>query len=200
MKLYYVPKTRASRPRWLLEELGVPYELVRLDPAKGETRTPEHLARHPLGHVPVLEDGDLRLFESGAICLYLADRFQDRGLMPPSGSPARALCYQWICYALTEIEPPFAAVGVQLRKPEAERDLRVIAVESERMSKAVAQLEPVLAKGPYLLGPTFSVADVTIGSMLSFARLRNVMPANPVFDAYIERIRARPAFQRANAD
>jgi glutathione S-transferase len=200
MKLYYVPRTRASRPRWLLEELGVPYELVRLDPTKGETRTPEHLARHPLGHVPVLEDGDLRLFESGAICLYLADRFQDRGLLPPSGSPTRALCYQWIFYALTEIEPPFAAVGAQLRKPEAERDLRVIAVESERMAKAVAQLEPALAKGPFLIGSTFSVADVIVGSMLAFARFRNVLPARPAFDAYLERIHQRPAFQRASAD
>jgi glutathione S-transferase len=173
---------------------------VRLDPAKGETRTPEHLARHPLGHVPVLEDGDLRLFESGAICLHLADRFQDRGLLPPAGTPTRALCYQWIFYALTEIEPPFAAVGVQLRKPEAERDLRVIAVESERMNKAVVQLEPVLAKGPYLLGPTFSVADVIIGSMLSLARLRKLLPTSPAFDDYVDRVQARPAFQRANAD
>ena len=90
MKLYYVPKTRAVRPRWLLEELGVPYELVRLDPARGETRTPEHLARQPLGHVPVLEDGELRLFESSAICLHLAER--GPGPAWRNSSPRAAAC------------------------------------------------------------------------------------------------------------
>ncbi|HET8734196.1 MAG TPA: glutathione S-transferase N-terminal domain-containing protein, partial [Anaeromyxobacteraceae bacterium] len=73
MKLYYVPKTRASRPRWVLEELGVPYDLVRLVPGPEGTRAPEHLARHPLGHVPVLEDRGHLVFESGAICMHLAD-------------------------------------------------------------------------------------------------------------------------------
>ena len=94
MKLYYVPKTRASRPRWVLEELGVPYELVRLDPARAETRSAEHLERHPLGHVPVLEDRGQQIFESGAICLHLADLFPEKRLLPPPGSVERGLAYQ----------------------------------------------------------------------------------------------------------
>ncbi len=91
LTLYYVPRTRSSRPRMVLEELGVPYALVRLDPAKGETRTAAHLARQPLGHVPALEDGDVRMFESAAICLWLAERHPEKGLVPPPGSAGRAV-------------------------------------------------------------------------------------------------------------
>jgi glutathione S-transferase len=83
MKLYFAPRTRAVRPRWLLEELGVPYELVKLDPSKQENKTPAFLALHPFGEIPVLVDGDVTLFESAAICLYLADRFPEKNLAPP---------------------------------------------------------------------------------------------------------------------
>src|SRR3954471_7487732 len=75
MQLYFAPRTRSARPRWLLEELEVPYELVRVDLSKQEHRTPEHLALHPFGEVPVLVDGDLTLFDTSAMVLYLADRF-----------------------------------------------------------------------------------------------------------------------------
>src|SRR5216684_3336120 len=87
MQLYFAPRTRASRPRWLLEELEVPYELVKLDLSKQESRTPAYLALHPFGEVPVLVDGDVTLFESSAICLYLADRFPEKRLAPSLGSP-----------------------------------------------------------------------------------------------------------------
>src|SRR5438105_1904684 len=103
MKLFYVPRTRSSRPRWLLEEMGVPFELVRLTPP--DARKPEHLALHPLGHVPVLQDGDFTLFESAAISLYLAEKFPEKKMLPPPGTRERALVYQWLFYAMTEVEP-----------------------------------------------------------------------------------------------
>jgi glutathione S-transferase len=200
MKLYYVPRTRATRPRWMLEELGVPYQLVRLDPSKGETRTPEHLARHPLGHVPVLEDGDLRIFESVAICLHLADRFPDRGFAPPPGSPERALCYQWLFYAATEIEPPISIAGAEMRKPEAERDMRLVASQRERLARAVAPLEPALSGRTHLVGDRFSVADVVLGSMLLMAKARGAISGVPAVEAYMDRLEKRPARIRASAD
>src|SRR4051794_3745039 len=109
LKLYYVPRTRAVRARWMLEELGVPHELHRVDLANGEHRSPEYLARvHPLGHVPVLVDGETAIFESAAIIAYLADRFPEKQLAPAPGSPERGPYYQWMFYAVTELEPHVA--------------------------------------------------------------------------------------------
>lgn len=201
MKLYYVPKTRANRPRWVLEELGVPYELVRLDTHKGDTRSPEHLARHPLGHVPVLEDGDLRMFESAAICLYLAEKFPERKLLPPPGAPGRALAYQWIFYAVTELEPPLSVLSAQNRKPEAERDPAAISEARERLRKAVAALETPLSRRPTLLAEGFSVADVVVAACLLWAKsLGALNDSTTAVREYAARMRDRPARMRATAD
>ena len=94
MKLYYAPQTRATRPRWMLEEIGAPYELVRLQLSKGEHKQPEYLKIHPHGAVPAYSDGEVTMFESAAICAYLADKFPDKRLAPPLGSPQRGLYYQ----------------------------------------------------------------------------------------------------------
>jgi glutathione S-transferase len=200
MKLYYVPKTRASRPRWVLEELGVPYELVRLDPAKGETRTPEHLRRQPLGHVPVLEDGETSVFESSAICLYLAERFPEKGLLPPPGTAERGLVYQWLFFAMTELEPPLSALSAEARRPEPERNAAVAADARERIRKAAGALEPVLAHRRWLLGAGFTVADVVVGAVLAWARSARALEGLPAVEAYLARLRERPAWTRATAD
>jgi len=89
MKLYYSPQTRAGRPRWLLEEIGAPYEIASLDLKKGEHKQPEYMKIHPHGAVPALIDGDLALFESAAICMYLADKYPEKKLAPALGTPAR---------------------------------------------------------------------------------------------------------------
>src|SRR5687768_8158359 len=101
MKLYFAPRTRSVRPRWLLEELGLPYELVKLDLSREEHRTPAHLGLHPLGDVPVLEDGEVTLFVSPAIILYLADRSPEKRLAPPMESPDRGPYLQWLLFAET---------------------------------------------------------------------------------------------------
>ncbi len=200
MKLYYVPRTRATRPRWMLEELGVPYTLVRLDPSKGETRTPEHLARQPLGHVPVLEDGSFRMFESAAICLWLAERHPEKKLVPAPGTPESGLLYQWLFFAMTELEPPLSMISAQNRKPEAERDAKEIAQRGELFRRAAGALEPVLARGPYLLGEEFSVADVVVGSVLAWGKVAAGLDGLPAVEAYLARLRARPAWKRATRD
>ena len=198
MKLYYVPKTRATRARWMLEELGVPYELVRLEPGR-ETRAREHLERQPLGHVPVLEDAEQRIFESAAICLYLADKYPEKRLVPPMGSPGRGLVYQWLFFAMTELEPPLAALSAENRKPAAERSASAAAEAKERFGRAAAALEPVLANGPFLLGD-FGVADVVVGAVLAWGKSIGALEKLPTVEAYVARLLERPAWRRARAD
>jgi glutathione S-transferase len=200
VRLYYVPKTRATRPRWMLEELAVPYELVRLDPTKGETRTTEHLTRQPLGHVPALEDGEVSLFESAAICLWLAERFPEKGLVPPPGTPGRAATYQWLFYAMTELERPLDSIAGERKKPEGERNPRRIEDARARFRTAAAPLEALLAGRPHLLGEAFSVADVVVGAVLAWGRAAGALEGLPALEAYLRRLRERPAWRRATAD
>src|SRR6478736_7103461 len=105
MKLYFAPRSRATRSRWLLEETGLPYELVRLDLSKREDASPEFLALNPLGQLPVLIDGALTLTEPLAIALHLADLVPEKQLAPPSGSPERAAYHQWLSFTETQLEP-----------------------------------------------------------------------------------------------
>jgi len=200
MKLYYVPRTRASRPRWMLEEMEVPYELVRLDPAKKETRSPEHLARHPLGHVPVLEEGEVRIFESAAICLWLAERHPEKGLVAAPGTAARAETYQWLFYAMTELEPPLAALDREMRRPEAERDVSRIEEAKRQFEVAVEPLEPRLAGRSFLVADAFSVADVVLGATLLWGRMAVGIRGLPAVEAYAARLKDRPAWRRAIKD
>jgi glutathione S-transferase len=199
-KLFYVPRTRASRPRIVLEELGVPYELVRLDSASGETRTPPHLARHPLGRVPVLEDGDVRIFESGAICFWLAERYGEEKLLPPPGSPGRALAYQWLCFALSELEPPLGPLGAEHRKPEAERDRTKLDEAKGRFLAAAKAVDAALQGRDFLLGAQLSVADVVVAAILSYGKFLAGLDGLPAAHAYVQRMRSRPAWKRATAD
>ena len=104
-RLYYMPRTRSSRVLWLLEEIGERYELTEI--AGNQRQSAEHLRRHPLGRVPALELGDgTTMFESAAICLQLADLYPAAGLIPPLGSSERALVYQWVVFAVAELEGP----------------------------------------------------------------------------------------------
>lgn len=199
MKLFYVPKTRASRPRWLLEELGVPYELVRLDPSKGETKTPEHTARHPLQHVPVLETEDGALFESAAICLRLADLYPEKKLVPPPGTHERALLYQWLFYGMTELEPKVAALAKE-RANKTAPEAQPMKDAHAAVAKVVAPLEKVLAGREYLVGGAFSVADVVVGSVVFWASRLGAVNDSPNVSAWLARLTARPAYKKATAD
>jgi glutathione S-transferase len=200
MKLYYVPKTRASRPRWVLEEVGVPYDLVRLEPGPGGTRGPEHLARHPLGHVPVLEDRGQYIFESGAICLHIADLFPEKRLLPPPGTVDRGHAYQWVLFAMAEMEPPIISLSAEAKKPDAERSAAVMSEARERFRKTALILEAVLRDRKYLVGDAFGVADVMVGATLAWARALRLVDALPSLEGYLLQLRERPAWKRALAD
>jgi glutathione S-transferase len=202
LTLYYAAPSRAFRPRWLLEEIGEPYELVRLDLSAGEQKRPEYLAINPNGTVPTLIDGDLTLFESAAICQHLADRFPDAGLAPSVGTRERGLYYQWMHYAMTSLDAPVIALFHHTTfLPEAER-VPALAEESRRtFSAALSVVDQALADRPFLLGERFTAADIMVGSTLIWGQgLRLIPPERAAALAYAGRLARRPAFVRATAD
>jgi glutathione S-transferase len=201
MKLYYVPQTRAVRVRWMLEELEVPYELVRVDVAKREQKSPAYLEVHPLGHVPALVDGDLTLFESAAICTWLADRYPDKRLAPEPGTPERGLYYQWLFYAATELEPPLQTLSQHTRRLPEERRIPAVIEPARALFAAAADgLARGLGEREFLVGERFTTADLIVASLLFWARGFGLTDPPPSLTAYAQRLLARPAAQRARAD
>jgi len=201
MKLYYASQTRAVRPRWLLEEIGAPYTLVRLDMSKGEHKMPEYVKIHPHGAVPALVDGDVTMFESAAICAYLADKFPEKRLAPPVGSPARAPYYQWLIYSMATLEPPVLQVfSHTVMLPEAERSAAAAEEGRAKFGQIADVLTQALEGKSFLLGEQFSAADVMIGSTLIWGQMLGLLNDYPVLAAYVGRLAGRPAFQRAHAD
>lgn len=200
MKLYFVPRTRATRPRWMLEELGVPYELKTLNVAEGENKRSDYLAVHPLGSVPALEDGELKLFESAAILQYLADKFPEKGLAPKPGTPERGEYYTWMMFTMTTAEPPLVDMLYHTRMlPEAERSPAMVEKARKRFAEVARVLEARLKGREYVVGNSFSAADVLLGSLLGWAGMMGATADFPVLQEYAKRHTSRPAAQRANS-
>jgi len=189
-RLHHRPGSRSTRVLWLLEEIGAPYELTIV--TDEFRRSPEHFAKHPLGRVPFMElDDGTVMFESLACCLYLADAHPEAGLIGPSGSSERALTYQWSVFAMTELEAPMIALRTAR---EAEVD---IAPALERVNTAFQAVADGLGDNEWLVGDSFTVADVVIVSNLGLASSRGMLDGLPALGAYVERGRGRPAFERA---
>jgi glutathione S-transferase len=197
MKLYGYPGTRTNRVRWLLEEVGASYELVTVEVARGGHKAPEHLARHPHGAVPVLEDGDLRLIESCAMVLHIADEHADAGLAPAPGTPERGLYYQWVVYAAATLDEPIVKTYFHSHLlPPARRDPAIVERYAPACTTALELLEAALAGRSYLLGD-FSAADVAVGYALNLAGEAGLVAGSSRLAAYLESLRDRPAFKRA---
>ena len=201
MKLYFAPRTRATRARWLLEELGVPYELVRLELAKQENSTPEYLAVHPLGELPALVDGDVTLLESLAICLYLADRFPEKQLAPPMGSAERGSYYHWMTFAEGSLDSVVMAFYWHAQLPE---EKKASAHANEELVRHRTRLKAVLDfidKGlggkEFLVGGAFTAADVVTASILHLANTMKLLDGHPRLVEYVMRHSQRPAVRRA---
>jgi glutathione S-transferase len=190
MRLYYMPRTRSSRVLWLLAEIDGACELVKLTPE--QRKSAEHLARHPLGRVPVLElDDGTVMFESAAICLQLADLHPEAAMIAPLGSPERALIYQWVLFAMTELEAPLFRWIREAAENLADPPSR------ERFAQAAAALQTALDGRDWLVGDRFSVADVMCASVLGGAHSRGLLTDWPALQAYVERGELRPAFIKA---
>lgn len=192
MRIYHREGTgRPVRVAWMLEELDAPYEVTRM--SREEGKGDEHRGRHPLGRVPVLEDGEQLLYESGAICMQLADTHPAAGLMPPLGTAERGLAYQWVCFAAAELEPPLFEAWMY-----SERDPERAAKARKRFDDATAAVHAQLDGAEFLVGERFTVADIMVATTLLFT----VRPG--FFDElstrlkeYVGKLRERPAFSRA---
>ena len=192
MLLYHSPGSRSLRVLWLLEEIGAPFDTTIL--TLEQRRGAEHVTRHPLGRVPVVDTGQGLLFESGAICLQLADLHPQAGLIGPVGSSERGLAYQWAFFNACEVEPGIGEVYYH-----RESDPARAAAGRERFATTVAVLERHLASNEWLIGNAFSVAEVTLGDGLRQGGSLELLGGLPNIQAYVARLQARPAFQRAAA-
>ena len=197
LTLYYAPRTRAVRVRWLLEELGLPHELRRVafkPPTKPFTQDV------PLGKIPVIEDGDVTICESGAIVEYVLERYGNGRLAPAIGSPLRGEFLQWLHFAEATAFPPLGIiVWHTLFRQDADQVPSVIASARERADAALEFVEKALAGKTYLLGDDFSAADVMMGFTLAAARDLGVLDERyPLLNTYLVRLEARPAFRAAN--
>lgn len=198
MKLYYVPLTSSFRPRWLLEEIGMPHELVRLTLSPKDTKSPEYLKIHPLGQVPALVDGDITVIESAAICMYLAERDPARTLLPGDSLRERAAYYQWVSYAMDTLSPVIHPVYLRwfLTSPEEKSKVATDA-DFAAAERVFAPIAKTLEQGPFLIGSHFTTADIVMGGVLQWAEAAGVLWRSPVLRAYHERLRVRPAYERA---
>ena len=178
MKLYFAPQTRAILPLIMLEELGVPYEIAPIDFKGGERKGAEYRKIHPHGRLPALQDGALTMFESAAICAYLADKFPDKGMAPAPGTVERGMYYQWMFYSMTELDAH--------------------ALDRERMKECYLVLDKVLTGREYIVGDRMTAADVMIGAALIWLDARHhLLNDFPALDEYAKRMLARPSFKRA---
>ena len=199
MKLYGSRNSRSLRCVWALEEAGVSYDYERINVMKGEGHTPSFKSINPAGKIPVLVDGALTLTESAAIVMYVADRFPAAALMPVDPA-ARAEVFRWIFYVSTEIEPHLWAIAQhRFALPE---DKRVPAIEPTslwQLQRALRVVEKSLAAQPFLAGDSFSAADILATHCMTWAISAKLEGVGAASLSYIERMKSRPAFERATA-
>lgn len=192
LTFYTHPQSRGQIVRWMLEELNVPYTTVLLD--YGTTmKAPAYLAINPMGKVPALRHGQTVVTEVAAICAYLADAFPEPRLAPAPKDPLRGPYYRWLFFAAGPVEAALSnhAMGFAV-PPERERMMGYGNYET-----TLAALEAAVTPGPYLLGETFSAADVYVGSHIGFGLQFGTLPKRPAFEQYWQRISTRPAAVRA---
>lgn len=193
LTLYTNPQSRGRIAHWMMEELGEPYETVWLDYGSA-MKAPAYLAVNPMGKVPTLCHGDAVVTEAAAICAYLGDRFPERGLIPPPGSPARADYFRWLFFAAGPLEQAAVARSFGWEVPAG----RSVMVGFGSYADTMHALELGLSKGPYVCGEQFTAADVYVGSSLVWGLMFGTIEKRPVFEAYAARMQARPASQRAD--
>ncbi len=199
LKLYYAPMTSATAVHWALEELGIPYEKVKLDLAAGDQRKPEFLALNPNGKVPVLVAEGQSLFESLAILLYLGERFgADKRLFPPP-NPERAEAFKWMAWGSVTFAAALSRLvrNTSPRFPAEEQNAKAAETAKTELGAGLAMLEEALLGKEYLVGNTFSLVDVSLMSYVPFlARLGVDTSSFANVNAWAGRCMSRPALVR----
>ena len=200
LTLHFAPNSRAGRIVWLLEELDLPYELNRMDFHPKDLKSDEHRARHPLGRVPVLDDDEIRIWESGAIVEYILERHKNGSLKPAVDSANYPAYLQWFHYCEGMVMPPVNTIVVQtVLLPPDRRDETALAQAQKLLTRALAPVDEGLIGKDYLIGD-FSGADIMLGHACFMSnRLGCVTDEMTNLKGYVERVAARPAFQKAMA-
>lgn len=201
LRLYFAPGNASLAPHLLLRELGQPFELVPVDRDRGAHRSPDYLRLNPNGLIPVLVDGELVLYETGAILLHLADRHPAAGLLPPLGSAARAQAYKWLCWLGTGLQPTMGRWFYPERQLPAQFPEAIAAIKTlaeERAGELLDILDAEFARhgGPWLLGEQYSAVDPLAFMMCRWTRgLQRPARSLPHLGPYVQRMLARPAVQ-----
>jgi glutathione S-transferase len=188
---FHAPNSRSAGTRALLEELRADYRMHVLNLKTHDQRKPEYLAVNPMGKVPAILHGDALITEQPAVYMYLADHFAQAGLAPAIGDPLRGPYLRWMVYYGSCFEP--ALIDKAMKREPAAPSTSPYGDFDTMLNTLVAQLE----KGPWLLGETFTAADVLWGTALNWTTQFKLVPELPVIRAYIDRVMSRPAMQRA---
>jgi glutathione S-transferase len=198
-QLHYFPGNASLLPHMMLREIGAPFELRLVDRAQKAQRSPEYLKLNPNGRIPVLVDGDLVLFETAAIALYLADRHPEAGLAPAVGTTQRAHFYKWMIHLTNTPQAEYRAwFYPHEHVPDGAATEPVKAAAEQRLYGIFDRISDQLGEGPWLLGRTFSAADLFLFMLIRWGRLMPRPPrALPNLNALAERASARPAVQAA---
>jgi glutathione S-transferase len=198
LKLHFAPNSRAGRIVWLLEELQPPYEMNRMAFHPKDLKSDAHRARHPLGRVPVLEDGHVSIYESGAIIDYVLERHKNGGLKPAANDVRFPHYLQWFHYCEGMVMPAVNTIVVQtVLLPEDRRDATVLAQAQRLLAKSLEPVNTALEGRDYLIGD-FSAADIMLGHACFMSnRLGCVADEMVHLKAYVAKVTARPAFQTA---
>ncbi len=197
LKLHHAPRSRSLRIVWLMAELGLEYELNQMKFHPSDLKSDDHRARHPLGRVPVLEDGDTTIYESGAIVWYVCAKHAGGRLLRDTGDAEYAAFLQWFHYAEGMVMPPVNTIVVHtLLLPEDRRDAVVLGQAQRLLNKALAPVDEALEGKDYLAGE-FSAADIMLGHASWVGKnLGQVTDDMKNLQAYVARLEARPGFQK----
>lgn len=198
--IYGITRSRAFRSLWAAEELGLDCEQAQVSFSDGSSRTPEFLAINPMGAVPALVDGELKLFESLAINLYLAKKHPEKGLWPATLED-EARVFQWTLWAATEIEASASTILFHAALlPEDKRDASLLAAAQKKIAKPLGVLDQHLAGRDYLLDGGFTIADLNVASVMAWLQFsRQDLSAWPNVVAWLARCLKRPAVKTVNA-
>jgi glutathione S-transferase len=198
LKIYGIPRSRAFRTLWMAKELGLDYENIPIGTDGVATRTPEFLAINPNGHIPAIDDDGVVLWESMAINLYLAKKYAD-GSLYPSRVEDEARTWQWSFWGMTEVERPvLTALFHRAILPENQRDAALADRSEQELGRPLMVLDGAVANQPYLLGEHFTVADLNVASILSWARPARIDLSHvPKMADWFRRCAERPAARAA---
>lgn len=198
-KLYWAPGTAAMAPQAVLEEIGAAYEMLRLDLAAKQHEQAEYRKLNPNGRIPTLVDGDFVIFETAAICQYLADRHPDARLAPPAGSQARGRFYQWLTYMTNTVQPAFIDwFHPDWTFADAERQAALKDAAAARLLRATQVIDDGIGpQAAHMLGAEFSLCDFYLAMLARWSRFQDTpMWARPNIRRVVAAAYTRPAFQR----